>query len=289
MSNFDEIKFQYAIYYKFIGLRVRGKLDPIGIFKEYWYGRRVDKLYYPSQPRTGEQQGQRAIFYDAVKNWQGFDEPTKQYYNQLNLPARIPGYNRYLKIYLEANYPMIVYWDPLKKKAGDPVTIPPYIQSDYFGGIGRVRSVTAYPANPLYGAFRYRSDFKKLIGFEEDSGWREIGSGDFEGVSCGKFFTFKDGGTIVLDAAGEIEITHSYHRVDTFEAAATDNLVNVNGGTVAGTWLILRSYTSARDTTAKDGTGNLRLAGDFIFAKSTDFLLLIRVGSYWYELSRSHN
>lgn len=70
---------------------------------------------------------------------------------------------------------MIIYWETLEKNAGDPALIPDYLATDYFGGVGRVKSVTAYPASPPYGAIRYRSDLKKYLGFMEDSGWGELG------------------------------------------------------------------------------------------------------------------
>ena len=69
---------------------------------------------------------------------------------------------------------MIIYWETLEHNAGDPATVPDYIQSDYFGGVGRIASGTSYPASPPYGAMRYRSDLKKLFVFKEDSGWNEL-------------------------------------------------------------------------------------------------------------------
>jgi hypothetical protein len=39
----------------------------------------------------------------------------------------------------------------------------------------------------------------------------------------------------------------------------------------------------------KDGTGNLRLAGDFTLTNVQDTIVLLRVGSDWFELCRSDN
>jgi len=135
----------YAQLYPCISLVSRGKLLDWWIFKYYNgahfktpYGGNsgmiVTKVWYSEQPRTGEQQGWRSVFYDAVKNWQGFDEETRRYYNALRGPGVMSGYNRYLRMYLQANYPMIIYWDKLGKNATDPVTIPDYIAGPTFMG-----------------------------------------------------------------------------------------------------------------------------------------------------------
>ena len=119
MSNFDQLKFEYARYYPIIGLRVRGALGHLFIFKEYWYGRRVDKYYVTSNPRTSKQQGNRSIYYDAVKNWQSFDDLTKRYYNTIAKRFKLYGYHKYLQFYLNAHKPMIIYWGNLAKSAID--------------------------------------------------------------------------------------------------------------------------------------------------------------------------
>jgi len=69
---------------------------------------------------------------------------------------------------------MIIYWETLEHNAGDPATIPDYIATDYFGGVGRILSASSYPAVPPYGTIRYRSDLKMLFVFKEDSGWNEL-------------------------------------------------------------------------------------------------------------------
>jgi hypothetical protein len=53
--------------------------------------------------------------------------------------------------------------------------------------------------------------------------------------------------------------------------------------------LIIVAANSARTVVAKDGTGNLRLNGDFSLDHQNDTLTLIHNGSNWLEVSRSDN
>jgi hypothetical protein len=69
---------------------------------------------------------------------------------------------------------MIIYWETLEKSAIESITVPDYISAPYFGGVQRIRSLSAYPSNPDYGAVIYRSDFKRLISFFEDLGWSNV-------------------------------------------------------------------------------------------------------------------
>ena len=176
----------YAQLYPCISLISRGKLLDWWIFKYYngahfntayrpGTGMIVTKIWYSEQPRTGEQQGWRSVFYDAVKNWQGFDDETKRYYNKPAKYKNYSGYNHYLSLYLKANFPMIIYWSTLEKDASDPSTVPVYMSEAYHAGIQRIRSFSAYPASPPYGNIIYRSDFNKFFGFKKDEGWGEIG------------------------------------------------------------------------------------------------------------------
>ena len=137
-------------------------------------GHLVVKYYYPEQPRTGRQQGNKSLIYDGVYNWCHFDDFTKRYYNQLRHPGIMSGYNHYLSLYLKANYPVIIYWEKLERNADDVKRIPDYISSDYFAGTGRISAVASYPAAPPYGAIRYRSDLKHFFGFAEDTGWVKL-------------------------------------------------------------------------------------------------------------------
>jgi hypothetical protein len=89
-------------------------------------------------------------------------------------------------------------------------------------------------------------------------------------------------------ASGAITPTLSYHRIDTESAAATDDLVTINGGSV-GQRLLLASVSGTRDTTIKHGTGNIRLVGgtDFVLAGVRDKIELICSGTEWHEQSRA--
>ena len=89
-------------------------------------------------------------------------------------------------------------------------------------------------------------------------------------------------------ASGEVTVTESYHAIDTESDAASDDLDTINGGTT-GDIVVFRSAAGSRETTFKDGTGNLRLSGDFILTSAEDTIMLIRDGSVWLEISRSNN
>lgn len=89
-------------------------------------------------------------------------------------------------------------------------------------------------------------------------------------------------------AAGVITITTSAHTVDTQSDAASDDLDTVNGGQLGQT-LILTAANSARTVVCKDGTGNLKLAGDMSLDNAEDTLCLVWNGSSWLEISRSDN
>jgi hypothetical protein len=81
-------------------------------------------------------------------------------------------------------------------------------------------------------------------------------------------------------------------KIDTEGAAASDDLDTITpttGGGYVGQVISLKGASSARVVTAKDNTGNLRLAGDFAFTATADRLLLEYDGANWIELSRSDN
>ena len=89
-------------------------------------------------------------------------------------------------------------------------------------------------------------------------------------------------------ATGAVTVTNGFHKIDTEADASTDDLDTINGG-VTGMILYLVSANSARDTTLKDGTGNLALAGDFTLSSTSDTITLIYDGANWLEVSRSNN
>lgn len=100
-------------------------------------------------------------------------------------------------------------------------------------------------------------------------------------------------GEDLVIAAGVITATHSFHAVDTQGAAATDDLTSIAAG-YDGQMLTLRSVSSARVPTCKDGAGvanTLALAGDFALTDPRDRITLQydAVALQWCEISRSNN
>ena len=93
---------------------------------------------------------------------------------------------------------------------------------------------------------------------------------------------------LTLDTSGNITITKSYHTVDTYLDAVSDNLINIYGGTT-GDILILRSADGGRDIIIRD-TGNIELAATpFTLSTIWDTITFIFDTATWIELSRSNN
>jgi len=106
----------YHDIYPCIAFIARGALSKAWIHKVYRGanfktglpgnpGHLVVKYYYPYNPRTSFQQGWRGVFATGMANWQGFDYETKRYYTEKKWPRHMSGHNRYLRLYLNANYP----------------------------------------------------------------------------------------------------------------------------------------------------------------------------------------
>jgi hypothetical protein len=92
--------------------------------------------------------------------------------------------------------------------------------------------------------------------------------------------------------AGVVEVTHSYHTIDTESNIGTDNLDIISGGDVAGQILIIRAADNDRTVVVRDDSGNVQLYGtdNFEMDHGNDTLILIYDGtSEWLELSRSDN
>lgn len=94
----------------------------------------------------------------------------------------------------------------------------------------------------------------------------------------------------VIIAAGVATIPGGYDRylIDTEASDATDDLVTINGGSAAQT-AVFTAFNAARTVVFKDGTGNLRLEGDFTADSSEDTITLMFNGSNWLEVARSNN
>lgn len=77
--------------------------------------------------------------------------------------------------------------------------------------------------------------------------------------------------------------------VDTEGAAATDNLATITYTGRTGDVICVRQNADTRDVTLKDGTGNLRLAGDCVLTVGNDSIMLQWRGTTWSEVCRSIN
>jgi hypothetical protein len=90
-------------------------------------------------------------------------------------------------------------------------------------------------------------------------------------------------------SSGEITITSSCHHVDTEAAAAEDDLVTINGGTI-GQVVVLKSVTTARIVKIKHGTGNIVLPSstDVWLASSGDAATFVNyTGTNWLLIAHS--
>lgn len=98
----------------------------------------------------------------------------------------------------------------------------------------------------------------------------------------------KGDGTTLTIASGAIVAKTGWHLVDTQSAAATDDLDTISNG-ATGQVLTLTAASSARDVVVKDGTGNLKLAGDCTLDNVEDTITLLYNGTNWLEIARSNN
>ncbi len=81
---------------------VRGRVGYAYIMRQYGFTRRISKYCYPYDPRNPYSLGNRNRFAAAVEYWQGFDQPTRHYYNIMKYPNVMSGYNRYISFYIKS-------------------------------------------------------------------------------------------------------------------------------------------------------------------------------------------
>ena len=95
---------------------------------------------------------------------------------------------------------------------------------------------------------------------------------------------------LTLNSAGAITITQSYHSVDTYSDAATDDLSKIYGGTV-GQILIIRAENNARTVVVKHlgGADGILCGSDFSLNHTVDTMTLMFTGYGWVEVSRADN
>lgn len=116
-------------------------------------------------------------------------------------------------------------------------------------------------------------------------------------LDLGKDIGIVTAATIII-ASGVATVTqpaHSGHlllKIDTEASAATDDLDTLTITGIRDQQVVtLRSLANARDVVVKDGTGNLRIAGDFTLSHSQDTITLIyhEGDGFFTEISRSDN
>lgn len=98
-------------------------------------------------------------------------------------------------------------------------------------------------------------------------------------------------GSELTIASGVVTASAGYHEIDTEGNAASDDLDTITASSWmgAGTRLVVMAIDDSHTVVLKDGTGNLRLAGDFSMDTNVDTMELIYDGTNWCELSRSNN
>ena len=92
---------------------------------------------------------------------------------------------------------------------------------------------------------------------------------------------------LTLNTDGVITVTQMRHKVDTFEDAASDDLVTLNGGATVN-MVVLRAESDARTVVVKHGTGNIWLQGkaDISLDDLEDGILLFwdLTNSKWFDI-----
>jgi len=117
--------------------------------------------------------------------------------------------------------------------------------------------------------------------------------GDNVDIATGKTFSL-DGllttaeSELTLDTDGAITVTQMRHKVDTFEGAASDDLVTINGGGTVNL-IILRAEADARTIVVKHGSDNIWLQGkaDVSLDDLEDGIMLAwdSTNSKWFDIA----
>ena len=138
------------------------------------------------------------------------------------------------------------------------------------------QSVPASPRNPIL----FNNQWDHTTGFVSANSGTNVAQGN----------NVEHGSTALTIASGVITAPSGvkFITVDTEGAAASDDLDTISGGG-AGDTLLIKAASDARTIVAKDGTGNLQLAGDFSLSDSDDSLFLFWNGAQWHEIARSDN
>jgi hypothetical protein len=62
-----------------------------------------EKFYRPTDPKTSAQLARRAVFANAISEWQGFAPEVKALYNQRASGMNLSGYNLFIREWLESH------------------------------------------------------------------------------------------------------------------------------------------------------------------------------------------
>lgn len=90
------------------------------------------------------------------------------------------------------------------------------------------------------------------------------------------------GAELTIDETGEsITVTDSYHLVDTYDNAGSDDLKTINGGKQAGQILVLQAANDGRTVVVHKDDGNVKMAADVTLAEATDSITLVYNGTNW--------
>ena len=84
-------------------LLIRGRVGYAYIFRQYGLRRTIGHYHYPYDPKLPTQLAARNRFAYAIGYWQGFSNAVKQYYNAMQYPEPMSGYNRFIRHFM-------LYW-----------------------------------------------------------------------------------------------------------------------------------------------------------------------------------
>lgn len=156
---------------------------------------------------------------------------------------------------------------------------------------GRDTAATIY--FDTYDGNNYDIDFRARntgVGLQPVARLESAGNPRFQFVAAPNFGSVTrtiSGGVIDADTGSG---NSAWLVVDTQGAAASDDLDTISGA-ADGDMIVMTAANATHTVVAKDGTGNIQLAGgaDFSLDDTSDILLLFRIGSNWYEICRADN
>lgn len=91
-------------------------------------------------------------------------------------------------------------------------------------------------------------------------------------------------------SGGAITPTGTYFTIDTQGDAGSDDLDTITVTNYKpGDLLILQANNTARTVVLKDGTGNLRLSGDFSLDNTEDTATVMLIGTNWTQIATANN